>query len=190
MLLLAISGSWTELFWVPGPYVKLRLMHLMEDLRGPQLSYPQWALRKWLSEGVQPSSDTASLGDPWGKGSPWPPSQLTCPWGLCSHTVLAFIMTEAAMTVSLLGNCISSCLHSSCTTLPRSPGPAAAASTSPGSSSKCPTAWALCPDFRVTVQMVALQYQGTGCTEKPNRCRPAGPGPQGSAKRGLLGRYS
>ena len=62
--------------------------------------------------------------------------QLTRPWGLCSHTVLAFSMTEAAMTVSPLGNGLSSCLHSSCTTLRLSPGPAAAASTSPGSSSK------------------------------------------------------
>lgn len=62
---------------------------------------------------------------------------LTCPWGLCSHAVLAFSMTEAAMTVSPLGNGLSSCLHSSCMTeaFPSS-GPAAAASTSPGFLSK------------------------------------------------------
>lgn len=62
---------------------------------------------------------------------------LTCPWGLSSHTVLAFSMTAPAMTVSPLGNGLSSCLHSSCMMeASRSPGPAAAASTSPGSSSK------------------------------------------------------
>lgn len=44
---------------------------------------------------------------------------------------------EAAMTVSQLGKDLSSCLHSSCMTHPHSPGPAAAASTSHGSSSKC-----------------------------------------------------
>lgn len=72
---------------------------------------------------------------------------LTCPWGLCSHAVLAFSMTAPAMTVSPLGNGLSSCLHSSCMTeASRLPGPAAAASTSPGSSSKSfpgPGGWAL-----------------------------------------------
>lgn len=57
--------------------------------------------------------------------------------GLCSYTVLGFSMMEAAMTVSQLGKDLSSCLHSSCMTHPHSPGPAAAASTSHGSLSKC-----------------------------------------------------
>lgn len=75
--------------------------------------------------------------------------QLTRPWGLCSHTVLAFSMTEAAMTVNPLGNGLSSCLHSSCTTLRLSPGPAAAASISPGSLSKSlPELWALSEPLR------------------------------------------
>lgn len=58
------------------------------------------------------------------------------PWGGCALTVLGFSMTEAAMTVSQLGKDLSSCLHSSCTTRRRSPGPTAAGSTSPASSSK------------------------------------------------------
>lgn len=58
------------------------------------------------------------------------------PRGLCSHAALAFSMTGAATTASLLGNGPSSCVHSSCTTRRRSPGPTAAASTSPGSWSK------------------------------------------------------
>lgn len=62
--------------------------------------------------------------------------QLTGPRGLCSHAVLGFSTTEAAMTASPWGNGLPSCLHSSCTTPPPSPGPAAAASTSPGSWSK------------------------------------------------------
>lgn len=61
---------------------------------------------------------------------------LTPPRGPCALTVLAFSMTAAAMTVSLLGKDLSSCLHSSCTTRRLSPGPAAAGSTSPASLSK------------------------------------------------------
>lgn len=58
------------------------------------------------------------------------------PLGGCALAVLGFSMTEAAMTVSQLGKDLSSCLHSSCTTLRPSPGPAAAGNTSPASWSK------------------------------------------------------
>ena len=71
----------------------------------------------------------------WRQSRPAAP-QLTGPRGLCSHAVLGFSTTEAAMTASPWGNGLPSCLHSSCTTPPPSPGPAAAASTSPGSWSK------------------------------------------------------
>lgn len=73
--------------------------------------------------------------------------RLTRPRGLCSHAVLGFSTTEAAMTASPLGNGLPSCLHSSCTTPHPSPGPAAAASTSPGSWSESAGGggWGACP---------------------------------------------
>lgn len=98
---------------------------------------------------------------------------LTCPWGLCSHAVLAFSMTAPAMTVSPLGNGLSSCLHSSCTMEAfRSPGPAVAASTSPGSSSKsfprpagqALTLWSLSHGGYAVGHLVDVGPQRSSCT--------------------------
>lgn len=96
---------------------------------------------------------------------------LTCPWGLCSHAVLAFSMTATAMTVSPLGNGLSSCLHSSCMTEAfRSPGPAAAASTSPGSSSKSfPGPGGQAPSLR-PLSHGGDAVPGSGVCGAPGRC--------------------